>query len=130
MTKLFSIRDPFVHPLNQRNTDMSYLKLKVPSEMNRKELSDFKEIVDLESNLEDIQTNHPVIKRLVDMQEQQAKILEPDRQLVLEEYNRKKSKKNKALLNELLDEGVEEFHNPQGKEYVNLRKMRQNKSKK
>ena len=106
---------------------MSYLNLKVPSKMNRKELSDFKEIVDLESNLEDIQTNHPVIKRLVDMQEQQAKLLEPDRKLVLEEFNRKKSKKNKELLNELLNEGVEEFNNPQGKEYVTLRKMRQNK---
>ncbi len=113
--------------MSQRNTDLSYLRLKVPAEMNRKELQDFKEIMDLESNQEDVQTNHPVIKRLAEMQQQQAKLLEPDREIILERFNRKKSKKNKELLNELLNEGIEEFNNPQGKEYVNERKLRQNK---
>ena len=95
--------------------------------MNRKELKEFEEISELENNLEDLQTNHPTVLKMQEKEQREMKLLEPEREKAIAMFNRHKNKKEKELVTEFIEEGLFEFKNPNNKEYVTQRKIRQNK---
>ena len=67
------------HPPDQRNIDLSHLKFKYPSQMNKKDFSVYNEILEMQKNAIDIGTDHPFIKEVNEKIEKERAILEPER---------------------------------------------------
>ena len=78
--------------------------------MNRKELSEYKEIEELEQFHEDLQANHPAILKMQEEERREKEALEKDRRDVLARIDRKKSKVYKEKIKEVALQGIEEFN--------------------
>jgi hypothetical protein len=47
--------------------------------MNRKELAKYKELEELDKKFEDVQTNHPLVKEIMEKHQREKEMLEPER---------------------------------------------------
>lgn len=92
--------------------------------MNRDELKRYNELNILSERFEDIPTNHPMLKEMEDREEEDMRILEPDRQKVLAKLGRMKSQKKCKMLKEYNEKAEEEFLIGEEKDYLNVRKLR------
>ena len=92
--------------------------------MNRDELKRFNELNLLSDRFEDIPTNHPMLKEMEEREEEDMRILEPDRKKVLEKLARMKSQRKCRQLKEYNEKAEEEFLIGDEKDYLNQRQLR------
>ncbi|KAL4459806.1 hypothetical protein ABPG74_003332 [Tetrahymena malaccensis] len=111
--KVFLKRPVIWHPKEIRNTDMTQLRMKLPHNMSRKELEDFKVMEDLNEHPERITMDHPIVKREYEKQMQELKALEPERQKIMERLQRYRSKKTLEKIKEVCKQGQDEWENAQ-----------------
>ncbi len=69
--------------------------------MNRHELAQFREIESSSRDLQDVQTNHPLLKEEIESDKRDMQILEPDRIKVLQRLERVKNKKYMAKVRQI-----------------------------
>jgi len=91
----YSRRPKIFHPKDQRYTDLTKDRIKLPNEMSKKELAVFNELEELSGSFQDTQTSHPLLKEVEQDTERQMALLEEDRQKVIAQWERKKSHKKK-----------------------------------
>lgn len=80
---------------------MTQLRMKLPHNMSRKELEEFKVMEDLNEHPERITMDHPLVKREHDKQMEELKALEPERQKIMERLQRYRSKKTLDRIKEV-----------------------------
>ena len=59
--------------------------------MNKKELKEFNDFLNLTISHQDTQTNHPLLKKIEAERAEQAKLLEPEQAKIKAQWDRKRS---------------------------------------
>ncbi|EGR30540.1 hypothetical protein IMG5_129580 [Ichthyophthirius multifiliis] len=96
-------------PTEIRYTDLTQYKMKLPEQMSRRELEEFKFFEDIAKNPEKMDLEHPLIKRENEKQMKQLEILEVEKQKINEKIKKYKSKKILKKIDSVVKQGQEEF---------------------
>lgn len=96
-------------PKELRHRDLSDLTLRAPDEMTRKEAKREEELIHLVRNMQDIETNHPIVKEVMAEHEEQLRLLEPIKQEALARWARFKNKKGRIKAEKLCQEEEAEY---------------------
>lgn len=83
-------------------------KVRGRDELTKKELAEYKEMEELSREFQDIQTSHPLVAEYERQREEEMKLLEPARREAIANFERRRSKKAKTLVMDMVTEAQQE----------------------
>ena len=85
--------------------------MKMPHNMSRKQLEEYKIMEELDQNPEKITLDHPLVKREYESQMEDLKALESEKVKIMEKLQKYKSKKILDKIQQVVNDGQEEWKN-------------------
>lgn len=104
---IFSGRPEIWYPKDLRHTDLTQERVKIPEQMSKKELAEFTEAVEISKNVEDAAAS-PLVNRVRAEAEEELRILEPDRQLAVAQWEKQRKKKYRLKVEEVSKQARED----------------------